>query len=211
MSLHHSRVDYVRGELSETTLAAAPEVQLQSWITEAEAAALPEPHAMVLATCDEYGFPAGRVVLLRGLDASGLTFYTNRESAKGLALAANPRASCTFFWPSLERQVRVVGVAEQVSDASSDAYFSSRPRASQLGAWASPQSSRLTARAELDASMTAAELRFHEAPVTRPPHWGGYLLRPSRFEFWQGRRNRLHDRLVYERTGSAYERYRLAP
>jgi pyridoxamine 5'-phosphate oxidase len=211
MSLSHSRSDYLRSELSECDLSESPAQQLRHWLDEAEAARLPEPHSMMLSTCDVHGFPAGRIVLLRALGEEGLTFYTNRESAKGQALLANPRTSATFFWPTLERQVRVLGVAEFVPDSVSDAYFASRPRDSQLGAWASPQSARLASRADLESLMQAAEARFAGAQVTRPPHWGGYLIRPLRFEFWQGRKNRLHDRIVYARSEGRYERYRLAP
>jgi pyridoxamine 5'-phosphate oxidase len=212
MSITHSRIDYVQGELTEAQVPDEPWTLLATWVKDAETQGALEPHAMTFCTIDEAGFPTGRVVLLRELTAEGLTFYTNRESAKGQAIARDDRASCTFFWPSLERQVRIRGRVAKVSDPVSDAYFASRPRESQLGAWASPQSQVLRGRDELEARFAEIRARFEGQPVPRPPFWGGYLLRPERYEFWQGRRNRLHDRVVFESKGThGFTKQRLAP
>ena len=186
-------------------------VQLRRWLSQAVAAGLDEPNAMVVATADASGAPSARTVLLKGLDDRGLTFYTNLDSRKGRELAANPRAAVAFPWHALQRQVLVRGPVERLPAAAADAYFASRPRGSRLGAWASPQSTVLADRAQLDAAVTAVTERFAGADVPRPPHWGGFLVVPSEVEFWQGRPNRLHDRLRYRRADRRWIVERLAP
>jgi pyridoxamine 5'-phosphate oxidase len=204
------RVDYMRASLSERDAAADPFEQFTRWFDEALAAAVPEPNAMTLATVDATGRPSARIVLLKGVDARGLVFHTNYDSSKGRHLAANPRVALLFFWPELERQVRIEGTAERVSADESDAYFAQRPRASQLSAWASPLSSPVADRTWLEAELARAEARYPTA-VPRPPHWGGVRVTPDRFEFWQGRASRLHDRLVWAREGTRWTVVRLAP
>lgn len=205
------REEYDAGRLHEDELDGDPLVQLRAWLDEAIAAALPEPTAMTLATVGADGAPDARIVLLRGLDARGLLWYTNRTSAKGRQLAALPRAAVVLHWQPLERQVRVRGSVEELEQGESDAYFASRPRASQLGAWASDQSAPIVDRHALDAQVAAVARRFGDGPIPRPPHWGGYLLRPVSIEFWQGRPARLHDRIVHTRTGRGWTTARLQP
>lgn len=199
----------------ETPITAAdldpdPVSQLQSWLEAALAAGTREPNAMTLATADASGTPSARVVLLRGLDDAGLTWYTNRTSLKGRDLAANPRAAVVFHWELVQRQVRVAGDVSLVSDAEGAAYFAARPRKSQLSAWASPQGRPLDDRATLEAATQRIDEQFPES-VPLPPFWGGYRLRPSMFEFWQGRRDRMHDRFSYLRDGDGWHIERLAP
>ena len=204
------RVDYKRAALSEHDAAPDPFDQFARWFDEAAAAALPEPNAMTLATVDPAGGPAARIVLLKGIDPRGLVFHTNYESRKGREIIAEPRVALLFFWVELQRQVRVEGVAERVSAEESEAYFAARPRGSQLSAWASPQSAPVPDRAWLEAQVTSVEARF-TSTVPRPPHWGGIRVVPSRFEFWQGRESRLHDRLVWSKEGDRWKIGRLAP
>jgi len=204
------RVDYKRAALSERDAAPDPFDQFARWFDEAAAAALPEPNAMTLATVDPAGGPAARIVLLKGIDPRGLVFHTNYESRKGREMIAEPRVALLFFWVELQRQVRVEGVAERVSAEESEAYFAARPRGSQLSAWASPQSAPVPDRAWLEAQVTSVEARF-TSTVPRPPHWGGIRVVPSRFEFWQGRESRLHDRLVWSKEGDRWKIGRLAP
>ncbi|WP_151088531.1 pyridoxamine 5'-phosphate oxidase [Hymenobacter baengnokdamensis] len=210
------RQTYAQRTLLETDVLPDAVRQFRQWLDEAVAAQLPEPAALTLATVDAAtGQPSQRVVLLKGLpDDAGFLFYTNYDSRKGHELASQPRAALNFFWPGLERQVRVEGLVEKAPADTSTAYFQSRPRGSQVGAWASPQSQVIGSRQELEAREHEIEAEFADQnPLPRPPHWGGYVLRPQRVEFWQGRPSRLHDRLVYEREASSggWRISRLAP
>lgn len=202
------RISYDRGALTPADLDPDPIVMLQKWLD--EAVDQPEPSAMCLGTVDENGRPRGRVVLLRGFDHRGLAFYTNYQSQKGRDLDAHPLACATFWWPGLERQVRVEGAVSRVSPEESDAYFAGRPRESRLAALISPQSREIASRDELEAAVARAAAEFPDE-VPRPPTWGGYRLEPDRFEFWQGRPARLHDRYLYERDGGSWRIARLAP
>jgi pyridoxamine 5'-phosphate oxidase len=198
--------------LRETDVDPDPIRQFRAWFAEAEAARLYQPDAMTVATATADGRPSARLVLLRGLDDRGFTFFTNYDSRKAAELAANPRAALVFYWAELHRQVRVEGRVEVVSPEESDAYFRTRPRGSQLGAWASPQSQVLDGRAVLEQLTDEAARRFEGQPVPRPPRWGGYRVVPEVIEFWQGRDNRLHDRLCYRRRADGgWEVVRLAP
>src|SRR4051812_41861136 len=196
------RRDYVRHEaLLETDLAADWTGQFGAWFADATAAGLPEPNAMVVATADPAGRPSARTVLLKEYDVRGFVFFTNYESRKGTELTANPYASLVFPWFPMQRQVLVGGAVERVSRAETEAYFASRPRGSQLGAWASPQSRVLSDRAAVEAQLAAVIKQFGDGPVSPPPHWGGFRVVPDTVEFWQGRSNRLHDRLRYRNAG----------
>ena len=202
-SLADLRKDYSLAGLLEKDLAKDPFRQFEKWFQEAEAAKLLEPNAMVLSTVGPDGRPASRTVLLKGFDGRGFVFYTNHESRKGRELAANPRVALLFPWLALERQVVVEGMAARVSREESEAYFHSRPRASQLGAWASRQSSVITGRAPLEDAMKTLEQTYAGEEIPMPPAWGGYRVAPESVEFWQGRRSRLHDRLRYTRDAKA--------
>ena len=204
------RVDYKRAALREGDAAANPFDQFARWFDEAVAARVPEPNAMTLATVDAEGRPSARIVLLKSVDAGGFVFHTNYDSRKGRDLTVNPRVALLFFWPELERQVRIEGTASAVTAAESDAYFGVRPRASCIGAWASPQSAPIPDRGWLESAVEAAAARF-PADVPRPPNWGGLRVTPDRFEFWQGRESRLHDRLVWSRAAGDWTIQRLAP
>ncbi len=209
-SIADLRKSYERAELSEEASKADPLQQFRQWLEEAIAAQVPEPNAMTLATVDSQLRPSTRVVLIKGLDERGIVWYTNYHSRKGQALAGNPYAALQFHWVELERVVRIEGVVEKVSDEESDAYFHSRPLDSRIGAWASPQSEVIAGRSVLVANAAKYGAQFLLQPP-RPPHWGGYRLKPEAWEFWQGRKSRLHDRLKYRLEDGRWVRERLAP
>lgn len=215
MDLRALRRSYRRGRLEPTDLDPDPLRQLRAWLDEAVASGVLEPTAMTLATADAEGRPSARMVLLKGLDEAGLVFYTNYGSRKGRDVAANPRVALLFWWDGLERQVRVEGAAERTSREESEAYFRSRPRGSRLGALVSPQSRPLPDRGELEARLDELSRRYpDDGDIPLPDAWGGYRVRPDAFEFWQGRDDRLHDRVRYEpdEGGAAgWRRFRLAP
>ena len=211
ISLADLRKSYERAELDETASDADPLKQFEAWLQQALSAQVPEASAMTLATVGDGGRPSTRVVLLKGCDARGLVWYTNYESRKGRELADHPFAALQFHWVELERVVRIEGRVQKVDDAESDAYFRSRPLDSRIGAWASPQSQVIPSRATLVANAAKFGARYALNPP-RPPHWGGYRLVPDRWEFWQGRKSRLHDRLRYRLDeASQWVRERLAP
>jgi len=209
-ALAELRKSYERGELDEVSCADDPLRQFETWLEQAIKAQLPEPNAMTLATVGADGRPSTRIVLIKGLDARGLVWYTNYDSRKGRELAHQPLAALQFHWVELERVVRVEGRVEKVSAAESDAYYATRPLDSRIGAWASPQSQPISSRAVLVGNAAKAAAR-HGLNPPRPPHWGGYRLLPDRWEFWQGRRSRLHDRLRYSLESGSWTRQRLAP
>ena len=206
------RAEYRMGELSEYEVVADAIGQFRHWFDEAIDKKIMEPNAMTLSTVSASGRPSSRIVLLKDLDESGFGFFTNYESQKGVELAENPYAALLFFWPELQRQVRITGRVEKMPAAHSDAYFQSRPKGSQLGAIASPQSREIPDRLMLDTQWAELEERYQAIePIPRPAHWGGYRLLPDTLEFWQGRASRLHDRLVYKRFEKGWKITRLAP
>ena len=205
------RRDYVSQPLNEAAVAADPLTQFQLWFEEALVAQQPDPEAMTLATVAADGRVSARIVLLKGCDARGFVFFTNYESRKGRELRARAQAALTFYWHTLNRQVRIEGRVERVQPEESERYFQTRPLGSRIGAWASPQSQTIASRDLLEARVTEMTARFAEAPLPCPPFWGGFLLRPDVVEFWQGRESRLHDRLVYALTAGVWQTSRLAP
>ena len=206
------RKEYTRAGLKESDADPNPIEQFRTWFDEALAADLHEPNAMTLATATPDGRPSARVVLLKGFDEQGFVFYTNYEGRKAKELEENPRAALVFYWGELERQVRVEGRVERVSEEESNAYFGGRPRGSQLGAWVSEQSRSIKRRDTLEERLRELETEYTDREVPRPPFWGGYRLEPETIEFWQGRENRLHDRLRYHRSeGDGWQRERLQP
>jgi len=206
------RRNYQRGHLDDDAVAPTWFGQLQAWFAEAVAEeSVVEPNAIQLATADPSGRPSVRTVLVKGMSEDGLVFYTNYTSAKARDLHANPQAAAVFAWLPLQRQVRLAGRVAEVDRATTEAYFATRPRGSQLGAWASPQSQVVASRAALDQLAADAARRFGDGPVPAPPFWGGYLLTPDEVEFWQGRVDRLHDRIRFRRVGTGWVRERLAP
>ena len=209
-NLSGQRKNYERGALDESGAALDPLAQFRTWMDDAFAAQVPEPNAMTLATVGADGRPSTRIVLIKGFDARGIVWFTNYDSRKGRELAAHPVAALQFHWVELERVVRIEGRVERVAQAESDAYFASRPLDSRLGAWASPQSEVIASRGVLVANAAKVSARFLLDPP-RPPHWGGFRLQPDTWEFWQGRKSRLHDRLRYRLDGGARVRERLAP
>ncbi|WP_018477975.1 pyridoxamine 5'-phosphate oxidase [Pontibacter roseus] len=216
MSLLHDiasiRINYSRQALTEESVLEDPLNQFKVWLNEAIASEVLEPTALVLSTVSADCRPSARVVLLKEVSGQGFVFFTNYDSRKGQHLAEHPFASLTFFWAELERQVRVEGSVQKVPEQVSDTYFHSRPRGSQIGAWASPQSQIIQSREELEKADKRYTQEFAEKEVVpRPAHWGGYILLPERLEFWQGRPNRLHDRILFEQHGGTWSRKRLAP
>ena len=210
MNVADLRQEYMRAGLSETQAGADPFRQFERWFDDALRAKLPLPNAMTLATAGASGKPSARVVLLKGVDPQGFVFYTNYRSRKAVELGERAAACLVFMWSDLERQVRVEGRVEKVSGAESDEYFAGRPLGARLSAWASPQSERVASRAILESALEDARRRHAGAPP-RPPHWGGYRVLPEEIEFWQGRADRLHDRLLYVRAARGWRTERLAP
>jgi pyridoxamine 5'-phosphate oxidase len=211
LPLEGERRDYEGQDLDPAAVSPDPIEQVRVWLHGAREAGVYEPEAMTVSTVGDDGRPSSRYVLLRGLDERGFSFFTNYDSAKGRALAQRPYAALTFGWLALHRAVRVEGDVERLPAPESDAYFASRPRGAQISAWASPQSAVIAGREELDRAMAEVEARFAGVEVPRPPHWGGFLVRPERIELWQGRLNRLHDRVRYQREGDGWRTERLAP
>jgi pyridoxamine 5'-phosphate oxidase len=205
------RRDYALSSLSETDVDADPIRQFERWFADAVSAQVPEPNAMTLATASRDGVPSARIVLLKGVDSRGFVFYTDFRSRKGAELTENPLAALTFLWKEIERQVRISGAVSRASAAESEAYFRTRPAGSRLGAWASQQSSVIANRAELEERLREVALRFPNGDVPLPPHWGGFRVVPDEIEFWQGRADRLHDRLLYRREDSGWTISRLSP
>jgi pyridoxamine 5'-phosphate oxidase len=205
------RKEYRQASLNESELQADPFLQFKYWFEQAISAQLPEPNAMILSTVSASGAPSSRTVLLKELDSQGFVFFSNYASRKGREIAANQQVCLLFYWAELERQVRIEGQIEKISEADSDAYFASRPRGSQLGAWASSQSECLDSREVLEQTLQALEQEYAEKAIPRPPHWGGYRVVPNAVEFWQGRPSRLHDRLLYQIEGQNWRVTRLFP
>jgi pyridoxamine 5'-phosphate oxidase len=205
------RRDYARARLDEASVAADPLVEFARWFEEAVKAEARDPNAMTLATASAEGVPTARIVLLKGFDERGFVFFTDYRSRKGTELARNPRAALVFYWPELERQVRISGTTSQTDRQESEAYFRSRPRASRLSAWISHQSQVIEGREQLEAQIPELERRYPGDDVPLPPYWGGFRLSPEAIEFWQGRTSRLHDRLRYQREGERWRIERLSP
>ena len=211
-NLHDLRQSYERHRLDDRAIHENPFAQFAAWFQDAVDSPIGEPNAMMLATADAAGVVSSRMVLLKSYDERGFVFYTNYRSRKGRSIAENPHVAITFFWDVLERQIHIEGTAQKVSDEESDNYFHSRPDGHQLGAWVSPQSEIIPDRAYLEGRLEEMQARFQQEPLYRPPHWGGFRIAPTRFEFWQGRANRLHDRIEYRLTGDyKWENNRLAP
>lgn len=204
------REHYTKGALLEHEAPQEPFVLFHHWFQEALDAKIYEPNAMVLSTVMD-NRPSSRVVLLKQLDERGFSFFTNYESQKGKSMAENPNVALNFWWTTMERQVRVEGVVEKLSEAESDAYFATRPAGSRLGAWVSEQSAVIESREVLQQRQTAFDKEYSDGEIPRPPHWGGYLVRPTVIEFWQGRPSRLHDRLQYTKEGDVWKMVRLSP
>lgn len=204
------RTEYALASLDESQVDRDPVKQFEAWMAEAIGAQAMEPTAMTLSTVDARGRPAGRIVLLKGIDARGFVFFTNYASRKGRDLATHPSAALTFFWKELERQVRIEGTVERVSEEESRAYYDTRPLGSRIGAWASPQSEEIENRAWLEARWDDYT-KTHGGKPPLPPHWGGYRVIPDYLEFWQGRRSRLHDRIAFTKSGAGWKIARLAP
>lgn len=211
MSIADLRQEYAKHELDRDHVRADPVEQFETWFDEALEAEVEEPNAMTLATTDELGRPAARIVLLKGVEERGFVFYSNYESQKGRQISSNPHAALVFWWEPLERQVRIEGEVEKLPEEESTDYFDSRPHGSQLGAWASPQSRVIDSREVLEKRLELVSGEYSEGEVPRPPHWGGYVVKPRTVEFWQGRPNRLHDRLRYRRDDNGWTLERLAP
>jgi pyridoxamine 5'-phosphate oxidase len=210
--LDQLRQEYSKASLDVATVAKNPILQFENWFKEAVDASIPEPNAMTLSTISEGGRPSARIVLLKGIEQNQFLFYTNYQSQKGKELDQNPACALTFFWPQLERQVRIEGIATRVQESVSENYFKSRPRGSQIGAWASPQSSIIKDRTILEERVAELEKRFEDVdPLPKPKQWGGFAVDPFEIEFWQGRASRLHDRIVYYNQEGKWNVQRLAP
>lgn len=209
--LSEFREEYHKGELHEADMLANPMAQFAQWMDFVIESGLSEPNAMILATSTLRGIPSARVVLLKEINEHGFVFFTNYLSRKGKELLENPFASLVFDWHEIERQVRIEGRVQKISDKASDEYFNSRPENAKIGAWTSPQSKIIKDREELNQLQTSFEEKFRGQEVRRPSHWGGFILLPTTIEFWQGRPNRLHDRLVYHKTEEGWTMHRLAP
>lgn len=204
------RQEYLLAALDEATVGKDPLAFFKKWFDDAVSSEVGEANAMTLATVDKEMQPHARIVLLKGLEQDGFVFYTNYDSDKGHQIADNSRASIVFFWKELERQVRIEGRLEKTSAAESDQYFHSRPKGSQLGAWSSPQSKKIISRDILEEHFNEFQQKYPDN-VPRPEYWGGYRLMPHKIEFWQGRGNRMHDRIVFEKLGDIWDKYRVAP
>jgi pyridoxamine 5'-phosphate oxidase len=211
-SIANIRTEYTKASLDINSVLHNPLEQFSLWFNEALAALVPEPTAMHLCTVNEHGRPSGRMVLLKGVEDSRFVFFTNYQSRKGTDLEVNPACALTFFWPELERQIRIEGIASRITKNRSDEYFKSRPRSSQVGAWSSPQSTVISDRALLEKRQEEMEKRFEsQDPLPRPHQWGGYEIDPLLLEFWQGRPSRMHDRILYVKNDNGWEIRRLAP
>lgn len=211
MNIRDIRQEYTLGGMDDSYLGANPIDLFDRWFREAVNAGINEPSAMALSTLGTDGYPQSRIVLLKGYGEEGFSFFTNYESQKGNALAQYPKASLLFFWPELQRQIRITGNVEKTSVEESEEYFRSRPRGSRLGAWTSEQSQEIPSRKTLEERYEAFDLKFPEDDIPKPPHWGGYRLIPLTFEFWQGRENRLHDRISFRKENGKWKTARLAP
>jgi pyridoxamine 5'-phosphate oxidase len=210
--LQEMRKEYSKATLDVNNVSENPVLQFEKWLGEAISGQALEPTAMTLSTVTEDGRPSARIVLLKGIENNQFVFYTNYQSQKGVELLKNPACAITFFWPELERQVRIEGIATKVDEAVAQSYFTSRPRSSQIGAWASPQSSIIDTRTILDKRVEELEKRYgNNAVIPKPHQWGGYAISPFEIEFWQGRPSRLHDRIVYYKSGEEWIIHRLAP
>jgi len=211
-SLEQLRTEYAKATLDTSNVSPGPIAQFEKWFAEAMEAKVPEPNAMNLATVSKSGRPSSRIVLLKGIENGCMVFYSNYQSAKGKELDENPACALNFFWPELERQVRIEGMAERIDEAKSLAYFQSRPRESQIGAWASPQSLAISGREILEQRFKDVDKKFEGiSALPKPKQWGGYTVEPFLFEFWQGRLSRLHDRILYTKDGDGWKITRLAP
>ena len=211
-NLEDYRQSYEKSELLESNISDNPFELFENWFNETEAAGgVGEVNAMTIATVGLNGFPKSRVVLLKSYDSDGFIFYTNFKSEKGKAIAQNPNVCLSFFWPSTERQVIIQGMVEKVDEETATEYYHSRPRGSQLGAWASPQSSEIASREVLEDNLTQVEQKYDGQEVPKPENWGGYIVKPINMEFWQGRQNRLHDRIIYNKEDAKWSSKRLAP
>jgi pyridoxamine 5'-phosphate oxidase len=211
MNLESIRMEYTKGTLDISNIGIDPFIFFGKWLDEAIYSGITEPTAMSVSTIGQDGFPQSRIVLLKSFDNLGFIFFTNYNSQKGRSLEKRPVASLLFFWPELQRQVRITGEVDKVSREITGSYFSTRPRSSQIGAWASAQSEEIPSREHLENLFEAIEVKFQDIEIPAPAHWGGYKLKPVKFEFWQGRESRMHDRFSFEKTDSGWHTRRLAP